>query len=105
MAVQPAMLTLPCGEAAPQDGAALARAGETAERQRQREAHGGRLVVMAPGRHIMQPGAGQALGGQVAVDGGKPGEPGFRLRLRPRQPGLGLFKPRDLAAQGGHQER
>lgn len=105
MAVQPAMLTLPCGEAAPQDGAALARAGETAERQRQREAHGGRLVVMALGRHIMEPGLGQALGGQVAVERRKPGEPRGRLRLRSCQFSLGLFKPRDLAAQGGHQGR
>lgn len=105
MAMQPAMFALLRGEPAPEYRAALARAGQAAERQRQREAHGCRLVAMANWRYIVQPGTGQALGGQMAVERRKSGKPRGRLRLRLGQPGLGLLKPGDLAAQGVHQRR
>lgn len=100
MAIEPAIFALMGGEPAPQQRAALLRIGQAAQRQRQRKAHGRRLVAMGAGRHVMQPAACQALRGQVPVKLRQADGPGGTSRPLPLELGMALLKPRNVGAQG-----
>lgn len=103
MAIEPSMLALMGGEPAPQQRASFPRVIQAAERQRQREAHGGRLVAIGTGGYVMKPGALQPLGRQMAVEFGKPGQPGCGPAFLLLELGVPLLQPRDVVAQRGEQ--
>ena len=54
MAIEPAMFALMGGEPTPQQRAALLGVAQAPQRQRQREAHGGRLVAIGARGDVMQ---------------------------------------------------
>ena len=105
MAIEPPIFALAARQPAPQQGPPLGWVGEAAERQRQGKAHGRRLVAIGAGRHVMQPGAGQALGRQMRVDAGKTRGPGGAPAAPPIKAHLALLQPVDMAAQGLHQRQ
>ena len=103
MAIEPPMLALMGCQAAPQQRAALARVIQAAERQGQRETHGGRLVAIGTGGYVMQPRSLQPLRRQVAGEFGKPRQPGCGPALLLLELGVPLLQPRDVVAQRGEQ--
>ena len=103
MAIEPAMFALMGLEAAPQQGAAFLGVAQAAERQGEREAHGGGLVTMALRGHVMEPPARQALGRQVPVDRWNGGEPGHAPAPRLRKMRPPLLQPEDMRPQGVDQ--
>lgn len=105
VAIEPPMLALVGLEAAPQQRSALSGVGQAAERERQGEAHGRRLVAIGARRHVMQPGALQPLRGQMAVEFGEPGQPGDGPGLLALELRVPLLQPRDVIAQRGEQPR
>ncbi|PZF78865.1 hypothetical protein DK847_03480 [Aestuariivirga litoralis] len=103
MAIEPPMLAFMRGQPAPQQRPAFARVSEPPERQRQREAHGRRLVAIGAGRHVMEPRPLQPLCRQVPVKLGKPRQPGCRAALLVLELRMPLLQPRDVVAQRGEQ--
>ena len=98
MAIKPPMLALLGGQPAPQKRPAFLGVGQAAQRQRQRKAHGGGLVTIGAGRHIMQARPHQPLRRQVPVDLGQAGKPRrrpalHRLELRVRLLDAGNMLP------------
>jgi hypothetical protein len=94
------MLALMGGKPAPQQRAALLWVAQAAQRQRQRETHGGGLVAMSAGRHIMKARTLQPLLGQVTVDLGKARQPGRTPPARALELGVALLRPGDMRPQG-----
>lgn len=105
VAIEPPMLALMAAQAAPQQRAALAQVAQPPQGKRQREAHGGRLVAIGAWAHVMQAGALQPLCGQVAVEFGKPRQPGLGPGLLPFELRMPLLQPRDMGAQRVEQPR
>ena len=105
VAIEPTVLALMAAQAAPQQRAALACVAQPPERQGQCEAHGSWLVAIGTGAHVMQPRSLQPLHRQIAVEFGKPRQPGLGpafLLLELRMP---LLQPRDVGAQRVEQPR
>jgi hypothetical protein len=103
--IEPAIFALMGGKPAPQQRAALLRVAQAAQRQRQRETHGGRLVAMGAGRNVMKPCPLQPLLGQVTVDLGKAQEPRRAFPARALELRMALLGPQDMRAQGLDQGR
>jgi hypothetical protein len=99
------VLALMAAEPAPQQRAALLRIGEAAERQGQRETHGSGLVAMDARRHVMKPGARQALWGKIAVEFGHTHKPRGGLPPLPLELHMTLLEPCNMRAQGRDQRR
>ena len=103
VAIEPSVLTLMAAQAAPQQRAAFAGIAQPPERQGQREAHGRRLIAIGAGAHVMKACALQPLRRQMAVEFGKPRQPGLGPGLLPLELGMPLLQPRDVVAQRGEQ--
>lgn len=105
MAIEPPMLAFMRRQTAPQQRAAFARVAQPPQCQRQREAHGRRLVAIGAGAHVMQPRPLQSLRGQMAVEFGEPRQPGCGTGFLPLELRMPLLQPRDVVAQRGKQPR
>lgn len=103
VAIEPAMFALMRREAAPEERAALLRVGETAQREGQREAHGGGLVAMGARGYVMKARALQALRGKMPVGLGEPQEPGDAFAARALELRMALLRLGDQRAQGRDQ--
>ena len=103
VAIEPSVLALMRGQAAPQQRTAFPCVAQPPQGKRQREAHGRRLVAIGAWADVMKPCALQALRGQMAVEFGKPGEPGLSPALLLLELGVPLLQPRDVVAQRGEQ--
>jgi len=105
VAIEPAIFPLMRLQAAPEERPALLRVSQAAKGQRQGKTHRRRLVAMGVRRHVMQPAARQALGGEMPVEPGQAQAPGRGARLLPLELRVPLLQPRDMRPQRRNQRR